>query len=257
MLSNKNIIFKIQRKYYYILENLFCYLKRNEPDMGNVWMFHRISDMFEGNTNEEFWVSTERFLEVVEEALYKGVEFRPLEDIARSDNASVFITFDDGYHDIYINAYPILKKYKIPFAIFVTTDFINCPGYLTLGQLQELSTNPLCTIGAHTMSHPRLRKLEDIDVRIELEGSRRELEKKLNIQIHIMAYPYGNVRAVSRRNVKMVKALGFSYAFSTLQMSIKKSMLKERYFIPRWNINDNNIQYRLKCCTIKLINENI
>ena len=34
------------------------------------------------------------------------------------------ITFDDGWFDNYVYAYPILKKYEIPAAVFVATDFI-------------------------------------------------------------------------------------------------------------------------------------
>lgn len=35
------------------------------------------------------------------------------------------ITIDDGYRDIYINAYPILKKYNVPATVFLTTGHIS------------------------------------------------------------------------------------------------------------------------------------
>jgi peptidoglycan/xylan/chitin deacetylase (PgdA/CDA1 family) len=38
---------------------------------------------------------------------------------------SIVITFDDGYADNYTNAYPILKKYKIPATVYIATKYIN------------------------------------------------------------------------------------------------------------------------------------
>jgi len=35
----------------------------------------------------------------------------------------VAFTFDDGYADIFHHAYPILKKYNLPFALYITTSF--------------------------------------------------------------------------------------------------------------------------------------
>ncbi|ACM21296.1 polysaccharide deacetylase domain protein [Geotalea daltonii FRC-32] len=43
---------------------------------------------------------------------------------------SVVVTFDDGYHNNFFNAYPLLLKYKIPATIFVTAGFVDKDEYI-------------------------------------------------------------------------------------------------------------------------------
>jgi len=51
---------------------------------------------------------------------------------------SCLITFDDGWKDNYTNAYPILKKYKVPAMIFICTGFVGTEKIFWHEQLQEI-----------------------------------------------------------------------------------------------------------------------
>jgi peptidoglycan/xylan/chitin deacetylase (PgdA/CDA1 family) len=58
---------------------------------------------------------------------FQIIGFRDLRSANRIQNNqkdAVIITFDDGYKDNFLHAYPILKKYDIPATIFLATDFI-------------------------------------------------------------------------------------------------------------------------------------
>jgi peptidoglycan/xylan/chitin deacetylase (PgdA/CDA1 family) len=47
-----------------------------------------------------------------------------LEGTGTLPSHAAIITFDDGYGDNYISAYPVLKKYGVSALIFITTDFV-------------------------------------------------------------------------------------------------------------------------------------
>jgi len=47
-----------------------------------------------------------------------------LENIVNWKNNKLIITFDDAYRNVYTNAYPLLKKNKIPAVLFITTGFV-------------------------------------------------------------------------------------------------------------------------------------
>jgi len=71
-------------------------------------------------------------------------------------------------------------------------------------------------IGAHTITHPILTKLDDKDAQREIETGRQELEAIVGSPITLFAFPNGKPGGdYDRRHVDMVAAAGFEAAFST------------------------------------------
>ncbi len=49
----------------------------------------------------------------------------------------ILITIDDGFSSFYKNAWPYLKKNKVPFILFVSTEPVGKPGYMTWNQIKK------------------------------------------------------------------------------------------------------------------------
>ena len=71
-------------------------------------------------------------------------------------------------------------------------------------------------IGAHTVSHPILRKLPLAAARSEIEGSRARLEELCGDRVALFAYPNGRRgEDYDEEHVRLVRELGFDAAVST------------------------------------------
>jgi peptidoglycan/xylan/chitin deacetylase (PgdA/CDA1 family) len=109
------------------------------------------------------------------------------------DRKSVSVTFDDGFADNLLLAYPLLKQMKIPFTIFMISDFTKeKPGYLNPNQLRELARDPLVTIGAHGKTHQPLANLPFAEAKEELRISKMELQDILGREVTTMSFPHGS-----------------------------------------------------------------
>jgi peptidoglycan/xylan/chitin deacetylase (PgdA/CDA1 family) len=230
---------RIAELFYPILDfsgflDLYCSLRTRINPSCWVLMYHHISE--ELGREECFNVTPCLFEKQIGFLLTKNFKVISLTQLVEylKENSplppkSVVITFDDGYKNNYIYAYPILRKYNIPATIFLTTGFVNgsvkatsfsgtyekifseCPQEglpLSWEEIREMSENGIY-FGAHTVSHPRLTKIPLEKAREEIELSKREIEEKLGKEVKCFAYPYGDY---NEKIIELVKEAGFSCA---------------------------------------------
>ncbi|MBA6237531.1 MULTISPECIES: polysaccharide deacetylase family protein [unclassified Colwellia] len=128
----KRIIFKV------LVKGKFWKYFINSKSSAQTLMYHRISDnkMIPGISPYGF----EKHLKFLTE--YYNIV--PIKEILldRKNNTEdpykIAITFDDGYYDFYHKAWPLLKKYKIPVSLYVTTDFIDRKEWLWPDKIRTL-----------------------------------------------------------------------------------------------------------------------
>ena len=97
--------------------------------------------------------------------------------------------------------------------------------------MKELAKDPLCTIGAHTMTHPMLRKVNN--AKEEIEQSKFLLESIIGRKVEFMAYPYGKHSSISVRIRQYAKKAGFKAAFGTIPGKINRLSSVYLFYLPR------------------------
>ena len=104
---------------------------------------------------------------------------------------AVVITFDDGFLDVYENAFPVLQEYGFKATVYMITGVLETKlsyGYMQTPELQELAAAGW-EIGSHSVSHSDL-KTSTLGMGSELTKSRTDLESRLGIEVRTFAYPF-------------------------------------------------------------------
>lgn len=138
------------------------------------------------------WYQTHGDIVSLEEALTRRTE---------PDAHRLFVlTLDDGYHDQFARAFPLLLARKLPFTLYLTTDPVEgrealTPGGraepLTWDRVNQMLDSGLMTLGAHTHTHQDLRGLTREETADELDRSNRLIEQRTGVAPRHFAYPKG------------------------------------------------------------------
>lgn len=104
-------------------------------------------------------------------------------------------------------------------------------------ELIDLATNPLCTIGAHTVRHYELAKLPRDQAILEMADSATILEKKTGTRPLHLSYPIGATRAASDREFELAKELAFTTGVTTNPGGLYPSHANHLHDLPRISLN--------------------
>lgn len=113
---------------------------------------------------------------------------------------AVAITFDDGYRSVYEEAAPLLAQQGYPFAVFVTTDYVDrgFGNVMSWDQLRALERDG-AEIANHSRTHAHYLHRPDGEspgawrerIRHDMDDAGQRLGAELDHPIAAIAYPYG------------------------------------------------------------------
>jgi peptidoglycan/xylan/chitin deacetylase (PgdA/CDA1 family) len=108
---------------------------------------------------------------------------------------------------------------------------------MSWAELSELATDPLVTIGAHTVNHPMLAKLPADAVRSEFDLSRSVIEAALAVRPQHLCYPFGDRSSAGPREFEIASKLGFKTAVTTQPGVLFRAHGKTLTALPRLSLN--------------------
>ncbi|MFL7891007.1 MAG: polysaccharide deacetylase family protein [Anaerolineales bacterium] len=161
-----------------------------------ILLYHSIPD--QSSPNERYKVSAENFnqqMRQLHEWGYSTISIETLvAHLAQGDSLPprpIVITFDDGYQDIFENAFPIMERYGFSGTVYIVANRLNSDGFMHREELQELLDHGW-EVGSHSMTHTELTQNHDL-VRTEVLQSRLDLNDALGIKVFSFAYPFGTL----------------------------------------------------------------
>ncbi len=196
-------------------------------------MYHRFDESKYPSTNIQMDVFKQQ-IKIIRDSKYNFYDPKDLEKnfhIAKLEK-EILITIDDAFSSFYEVAWPYLKKEKIPFILFVSTEAIGKNGYMTWDQIKELEKENTSYIGNHSHTHSYLVDLKNDDFIKDINTASAMFIKNLGYNPIFFSYPFGEYSNLIKEQI----AKNFKFSFG--QHSGVIDVNKDQYELPRFPINE-------------------
>lgn len=108
---------------------------------------------------------------------------------------------------------------------------------MTWDEVRKLASEPLTTIGAHTIAHYAVAKLSNDRARSEMKTGADRLAKELGQRPSHLSFPYGDPESAGPRDFAIAAELGFKTAVTTRKGLLFPEHSQHLTALPRVSLN--------------------
>ena len=196
-------------------------------------MYHRFNENQYPSTN----IKIDIFKKQIEQINNKKINFIIPSNFDKNFNfkkerKQILLTIDDAFSSFYENAWPILKKEKIPFILFVSTQPVGNYEYMTWEQIKEIEKEDFAFIGNHSHSHEYLVEYNFNEFKKDIDTSIRIFNNNIGYNPIFFSYPFGEFSLEQKKYISNKFKYGFGQNSGVIDLN------KDKYELPRFPINE-------------------
>jgi len=196
-------------------------------------MYHRFEENKYPSTNIRINIF-KKHLEIIKNSKFEFYHPKDFENNfdEPKKRKKILLTIDDAFESFYEKAWPILKKDKIPFLLFVSTEPVGKNGYMTWSQIKEIEKSGFGVIGHHSHSHGYLIDKKYEEFVLDIQKANKIFVNKIGYVPSLFSYPFGEYSS------EMSEYISKNFSISFGQHSGVIDINKERFELPRFPINE-------------------
>ena len=197
-------------------------------------MYHRFNENKYPSTNIRMDIFLKQ-IQLIKDLNYEFIHpdiFKKEFNIPKK-NKKILLTIDDAFKSFYDVAWPYLKKNKIPFILFVSTEPVGNNGYMTWDQIREIEKEDFAIIGHHSHSHEYLIEKSNQDFIDDIEKASSIFNEKINYVPELFSYPFGEYSEFMKNFISKNFTLAFGQHSGVIDVN------KDKFELPRFPINED------------------
>ena len=196
-------------------------------------MYHRFNENKYPSTNIRMEMF-EKQLQMIKELNYDFYD--PSKLISEFDRPKkrkkILITIDDGFKSFYDEAWPYLRKNRIPFILFISTEPVGKRGYMDWKEIKEIEKFDFAIIGHHSHTHEYLIEMSESEFIKDIETATKIFEENLGYVPEIFSYPFGEYSEYMKKYISKNFKIAFGQHSGVIDVN------KNKFELPRFPINE-------------------